>query len=95
LGNVLYDEFEELTEFAEKREREKTRFSYVTASYTAFQVGRFLGTCKEKTFGKYLNLIGLGEKEKLTKEESEIIKKKSMAVVERVKKMKRVKKGKI
>lgn len=56
-----------------------------------------MGTSKARSFGKYLDTIGLkyGESEKLTKEESELIKKKSMAVVEKISKMKRVKKGKI
>ena len=67
----------------------------VSASYTAWQVGSFLGTCKAKTFGKYLDTLGIkfGETEKLTKEESEALKKKSMAVVEKIAKMKRVRKG--
>ena len=73
----------------------KTKFSLVCASYTAWQIGIQNGTCKIKSFDKYLNKLGIkyGKSEKLTKEESIMLKKKAMAVSERISKMKGLRKG--
>lgn len=85
-----------MIDFYEKKALDETKNNFMYSAYSAWQIGRFLGTCKTKTFTKYLDVIGLNlDEEKLTKEESEEIKKHSMSVVEKISKMNRVKKGSI
>jgi len=57
---MLVSDFAEAVEYIEEQNAESIRMQYITASYTAWQ----MGAGKKKTFGEYLKHLGLVKKEK-------------------------------
>jgi len=59
-SEMLVSDFAEAVEYIEAENAETVRMQYVSASYTAWQ----MGAGKKKSFGEYLKHLGLSKKEK-------------------------------
>ncbi len=73
-----YNRFLELIKIIPKIKQEERKEELITSAFTAFQ----LGAGGDKTFGQYLQALGLAEKKKI--ESKKITKEEALAIGQRI-----------